>query len=847
MDDKDLQYMREERQRAMNPSVYDKGFEEGDSSMNDDWGSSSDWGTDDGWGSSNDSTGDLWSQPSSGMDDNIWGTSPSSPNSMMDTGSFSSQYSSPFMPGGQSTQPNTQTQGDFEDKIFDGVVKGGKVVVNAVKESGKAAKTFGVYNARGMGKQLIITGGLCILLGFLTCVLKTSIWFHFVTGGLITVGVGVPLMMIAQDRIEKAGAPNEAPADTFTVSDNTSSNTQISQQVPQAPLPQQQAMQSDDGWGDWGMEESEPSNNTSSDMSWGEDTGTGDTMSEESSSENWGGWEDESEESTISSAVDDEDTENYTQTGNVEKSDEVQDNSALIDNIDLPRGVVTRQFIFEKVSRAFKHVTRDYAKTEDLDEDSKEFGMWLGILDEAVDTIKQSGDSREARPVLVKVRKKLFYYILEIDNKGVKGVKMEALKDAIVSLYAYDKETNKLNQNIYGTGNVVGNMFYIKIMRDASVSVSVADLLETNSDYFLDTKHELPCALGLDIDGDPVLVDIGKMDSLLITGAPRTGKSWAARNILIQMFTFGSPNDINFYIFDPKDGISDYVRLKVPHIRRFETKDEQIVEALREVVRVEGPRRKQMLKEAGVYKIQEFREKCPNVPFPFLYVLIDEVVSLAERMDKDTKNEFQGLLMELVTQLPAAGIRLIMLPHVVKDEIIKKTTTQNIPCRISVKGDANHIETCTGMKCGKGEGQFGYKLTKVGDMAVNISAGTDTVKTFVHSSIVGNSSEASDAAFDFVNALWRKIEDIPDDLELRVSKSGSLDIAGGSKYNNVQNVTVPQKQISLQKGQVKAVKETGEMQQGFSYTVENKGTTLDSSKKDTTDDFVDYDEDENIW
>lgn len=886
MDESELQYMRAERQRAMSPSVYDRGFEEGTGEMGNSWDNDNDW-----------STGgtDLWdSTPSSSSDDDIWGTGGGSNGADMwgsggssngadmwgagggnsfEQGSFANQYSTPYMPGGAQQQPAaTNATDEFEDKVFNGVINGGKVVVNAVKESGKAAKTFGVYNARGMGKQLIITGGLCALLGFLACVLNTSMWFHYVTGGIVTAGIGVTLMMIAQGRIEAMGLSNVAPADVF---DAEPAEQQQVQGTQQASLPDNGnggTDVSDSSWGDWDTGD----DSTDLDDSSGANSWSTEPDSTDNSNDDWPTWEDndsnEGDGNNVNGVLDiDADTDNEADGDNNNITDEQEvDVQSLVSNIDLPRGVITRQFIYERVTKVFKHITKNYADVEILDEDSSEFDMWLGYLNEAVDSLKSGADSKEARPVLVKVRKKLFYYILEINNKGVKGIKIDKLISSLVSLYAYDKDTNKLNPAVYGTGNDVGGMFYIKIMRGSSVSVSIEDLLVANKDFFLNTKNEFPCGLGLDIDGDPVLVDLLDVNALLITGEPRSGKSWALRNIMIQLMLFGSPRDVCFYICDPKDSISDYVRFRAPHIRRFESQDGAILETLRELVKVEGPRRKQVLSEAGCYKIQEYRAMHPNVDFPYVYVLIDEIVTLSERMDKDTKNEFQGLLMELVTQFPATGLRLILVPHIVKDDIIKKSISQNMPCRISVRGTPEHIELCTGMKCGNGEGQFPYKLTKVGDMAVNMKAGNDTIQNYVHSAVVGATSEASDAAFDFVDALWRGIEGIPMDKELRVTRGSSIgvnmnsNLAGmsvGAAPSTSSSQTQTMQTVQRSRSNNSSTNIQSVQNSGFTYTVEdnmagNIGATPNTSTNvapanNTTsadDDFVDYENyNENIW
>jgi S-DNA-T family DNA segregation ATPase FtsK/SpoIIIE len=222
---------------------------------------------------------------------------------------------------------------------------------------------------------------------------------------------------------------------------------------------------------------------------------------------------------------------------------------------------------------------------------------------------------------------------------------------------------------------------------------------------------------------------------------------------------------LNFYLLDPKGDISDFKSLNVPHVKRFVSTDEEIVQTLRWVVKTEADRRRKIMHEAGGFiDYWDLKKKRPDIELPLLYVVIDEVVTLSDRMDKETKSEFQGLLSQLVSQLPALGIRIFMIPHVVKDQVLKKTITDLIPCRISVMGDANHIENVTGASTKA----FVHKLVNQGDMAVRLN---NNKIQFVHGIIIADSNEGTDDFFDFLTSMWLKI--CPESLD--TSKKGVED------------------------------------------------------------------------
>ena len=802
MDDKELEYARAERNRALNPSAYDKGFSEGDDTVGfgsgDDWGSwgnESSSGGDSGFGDFGSFGGDSSFGGGGGFGDSGFGggfgdsggfgggSFGGGGGSFGGGGGFGGGFGS-FGGGFGGTQPpaqNNQNTKELEDAVFDGIVKGGKTAFDATKKIGVAAKTFDIFKVRAMGKQMLVTGVLSLVIGIIIAITGVSIGLQLVIGGLLTASFGVISFMVAHDKISAGGLVEPVT------------------QQPSVVQPKPELSLNTNDWGnssndnnsDWGSSDSSWDDADSgwddADSSW--DDADSDWDDADSSSDNSFGGSSSSSFSFDSS----DDTSSSGGSSGFSFEDEFANGESsedVLDSVEITNGTVTRQYIYEKLTKVLPNCNEKFNKVEELSESGIEFGDWLVFLNKATDVLKPGADSKEKKPQLISVKKKLFYFLLEVSVVGVKGIKPDALTEQLVALYAYDAKTNKRNNDVYGTYDSVGGTYYIKIMRGESTTVSIKDIMEVEKKFFLDTKNEMPCALGIDIDGEPIVVDAASFDTLLVTGEPRSGKSWCTKNILLQMLAFSSPDELNLYIFDPKAGISDYNKLKAPHIKRFETTDAAIVNGLREVVRVEGPRRKQLLAEAGVYKIQEYRDKYPTENFPYLYVIIDEVVTLAERMDKETKAEFQSLLTELVTQLPATGIRLFMIPHVVKDDIIKKTTTQNIPCRISVRGNPEHIELCTGLK----PKDFKYKLNNIGDMAVNVKTKSGILQTFVHSSVVAANSDKSDECFNFVDGLWRKINNLSPDEDFRVStRVEQPSSTGGIKLSKASSATTTAK------------------------------------------------------
>ncbi|EQF29687.1 ftsK/SpoIIIE family protein [Clostridioides difficile CD160] len=431
-------------------------------------------------------------------------------------------------------------------------------------------------------------------------------------------------------------------------------------------------------------------------------------------------------------------------------NENIQNNMAFIlENLrtNMLNGMIPRKFLYDSISNCLPYINPNFNDVKKFDEDDDEFLAWDVIIENSAKII--GGRNQEIEKMyLVELEEKLFYISLSI--KRPRWLKNEdSLVKEIVNIYAFDNDKGVLDENIYGLGVTVGDIIKIKIMKGAFTKVSLRDTYKLAENYVLDSENYLPVIFGIDMEGEVVCKDLKHMDSLLISGTPRTGKTSLALSILSQIAFFLPPSEAEFHICDPKDKLSDYNSFKIPHVKRFVSSPEDILKELRYVVKVEGSKRQELIGSAGYVNIWDYKKKNPDIHMPLLYVVIDEVITLAETMDKDTKSEFQGLLSELVTRLPATGIRIIMMPHIIKNEIISKTVTDNIPCRISVMGSPEHIERTTGDR------KFRERLKNKGELAVKFF---NEKTKFVHGILLTPSNEELAEFFQFLNKFWLKQE-----------------------------------------------------------------------------------------
>jgi len=218
-------------------------------------------------------------------------------------------------------------------------------------------------------------------------------------------------------------------------------------------------------------------------------------------------------------------------------------------------------------------------------------------------------------------------------------------------------------------------------------------------------KAPLTLALGKDISGHPVIVDLAKMPHLLVAGTTGSGKSVCINALLLSILYKYTAKDVRLIMIDPKmlelsvyDGIP---HLLVPVV----TDMKDATNALRWCV-YEMERRYRLLAAVGVrnlsgynHKIKEAREKGapildplwrPEDPLmadsapelqelPYIVVVADEYADMIVVVGK----KVEELIARIAQKARAAGIHLILATQRPSVDVITGLIKANIPTRIA--------------------------------------------------------------------------------------------------------------------------------------------------------------------
>ncbi len=257
---------------------------------------------------------------------------------------------------------------------------------------------------------------------------------------------------------------------------------------------------------------------------------------------------------------------------------------------------------------------------------------------------------------------------------GVKVSKISSLTDDIKRSLA--ARTLRIESPISGT-EVVG----IELPNDKSRSVFISEII-SHSKFQL-AKSPLASALGLDIAGAPVVLDLQKMPHGLIAGATGSGKSVCINSILVSLLYKAAPHELKLLLIDPK-----MVELTpyngIPHLASPVITDVKAATAALKWAVEEMERRYQLFVHAGVRDITSYNVKVEKSEFnepqlPYIVIVIDELADLMMM----APSEVEEAICRIAQKARACGIHLIVATQRPSVDVITGLIKANIPTRIA--------------------------------------------------------------------------------------------------------------------------------------------------------------------
>jgi len=242
----------------------------------------------------------------------------------------------------------------------------------------------------------------------------------------------------------------------------------------------------------------------------------------------------------------------------------------------------------------------------------------------------------------------------------------------------------------------------------------------------------LSMAMGKDIGGQPVVVDLAKMPHLLVAGTTGSGKSVGVNAMILSLVYKSEPKDVRMIMVDPKM-LELSIYEGIPHLLAPVVTDmTKAANALNWCVG-EMERRYKLMSALGVRNLSGFNSKIneakkagehipnpfslsvdteigpePLTTMPYIVVVIDELADLMMVVGK----KVEELIARLAQKARASGIHLILATQRPSVDVITGLIKANIPTRIafqvSSKIDSRTILDQMGAEALLGQGDMLY-------------------------------------------------------------------------------------------------------------------------------------------
>jgi S-DNA-T family DNA segregation ATPase FtsK/SpoIIIE len=241
----------------------------------------------------------------------------------------------------------------------------------------------------------------------------------------------------------------------------------------------------------------------------------------------------------------------------------------------------------------------------------------------------------------------------------------------------------------------------LEIPNEQRETVRLSEILASQA--YEESDSPLTLALGKDISGHPVVVDITKMPHLLIAGTTGSGKSVFINSLVLSLVYKSTPEQSRFIMIDPKM-LELSVYEGIPHLLAPVVTDmKQAANAFKWCI-AEMERRYRLMASLGVRNLAGYNRKVKEAlddkkplydplfirtspdetpptlkPLPLIVIVVDELADLMMVVGK----KVEELIARLAQKARAAGLHLVLATQRPSVDVITGLIKANIPTRIA--------------------------------------------------------------------------------------------------------------------------------------------------------------------
>jgi len=315
----------------------------------------------------------------------------------------------------------------------------------------------------------------------------------------------------------------------------------------------------------------------------------------------------------------------------------------------------------------------------------------IELLDEPKDSAKASDMSKELKENAAKLVETLRSFHVEAQvveiSCGPTVTRYEVKPAAGVKVSQITNLSKDIALKLAAKGGVMiapvpgKSTIGIEIANSNPSMVTLREVLE--SDEFRNHKSKLAVALGKDISGAPVIMDLAKMPHLLIAGATGAGKSVCINTLIVSLMYKADPNEVKLVMIDPKQ-VELGVYNGIPHLLIPVVKDAKKATGALSWAVQEMTDRYSTFEKHNVRNIQGYNdlmdaEGTPEMKMASIVIIIDEFADLMMVAPGDVEN----YVCRIAQLARAAGMHLVIATQRPVVKFITGNIKANVPSRIS--------------------------------------------------------------------------------------------------------------------------------------------------------------------
>ncbi len=198
-------------------------------------------------------------------------------------------------------------------------------------------------------------------------------------------------------------------------------------------------------------------------------------------------------------------------------------------------------------------------------------------------------------------------------------------------------------------------------------------------DVIPDSRPPLTYVVGATQGGKILIRDLEKQIHMFVAGTTGYGKSVFLNQLIITILLRAKPSEVQFYLFDMKNGQELQAYEGLPHVAKFIKRKDDVVDALKQI-NAEIERRQRMFAAKNIKNLRDWNATQPD-KLPRLVLIFDELAEIL--LDKRYKDEVEDCLESFAATARSSGGHLVSCTQSPRSDVVTGRLKVNVPVRIS--------------------------------------------------------------------------------------------------------------------------------------------------------------------